>query len=58
MNGHFIVPVITLRTCNNVTKCASQAVRLKEKKQASEVIAVSCGPQACQVSFTHDIQFG
>ena len=26
-----------------------QAVRLKEKQLASEVIAVSCGPQACQV---------
>ena len=29
---------------------AVQAVRLKEKQLASEVIAVSCGPQACQVS--------
>lgn len=26
-----------------------EAVRLKEKKIASEVIAVSCGPQQCQV---------
>lgn len=26
-----------------------EAVRLKEKKLVSEVIAVSCGPQQCQV---------
>ena len=26
-----------------------QAVRLKEKKLANEIIAVSCGPAACQV---------
>jgi electron transfer flavoprotein beta subunit len=25
-----------------------QAVRLKEKKIASEIVAVSCGPAACQ----------
>lgn len=28
-----------------------EAVRLKEKKVASEIIAVSCGPAACQVCF-------
>lgn len=28
-----------------------EAVRLKEKKIASEIIAVSCGPTQCQVSF-------
>lgn len=27
-----------------------EAMRLKEKKIASEVIAVSCGPPQCQVS--------
>ena len=27
-----------------------EAVRLKEKKIASEVVAVSCGPTQCQVS--------
>ena len=27
----------------------TQAVRLKEKKVASEIVAVSCGPQQCQV---------
>ena len=27
-----------------------EAVRMKEKKLASEVIAVSCGPIQCQVS--------
>jgi electron transfer flavoprotein beta subunit len=27
-----------------------EAVRLKEKKIASEIIAVSCGPTQCQVS--------
>ena len=26
-----------------------EAIRLKEKKIAQEVIAVSCGPQQCQV---------
>ena len=26
-----------------------EAIRLKEKKIASEVVAVSCGPQQCQV---------
>lgn len=26
-----------------------EAVRLKEKKLVSEIIAVSCGPQQCQV---------
>lgn len=26
-----------------------EAVRMKEKKIASEIIAVSCGPAACQV---------
>ena len=30
-----------------------EAVRLKEKKIASEIIAVSCGPQQCQVSQCH-----
>ena len=29
-----------------------EAVRLKEKKIASEVIAVSCGPQQCQVGYS------
>ena len=28
-----------------------QAVRLKEKSLASEIIAVSCGPKECQVSY-------
>lgn len=27
-----------------------EAVRMKEKKLASEVIVVSCGPQQCQVN--------
>ena len=27
-----------------------EAVRMKEKKLASEIIAVSCGPQQCQVN--------
>lgn len=26
-----------------------EAVRMKEKKLASEIVAVSCGPQQCQV---------
>lgn len=29
-----------------------EAVRLKEKKVASEILVVSCGPQQCQVSRT------
>lgn len=28
-----------------------EAVRMKEKKLASEIIAVSCGPASCQVCF-------
>ncbi len=30
-----------------------EAVRLKEKKLASEIVVVSCGPQQCQVRFFH-----
>lgn len=29
--------------------CTTQAVRLKERGVASEVVAVSCGPLQCQV---------
>ena len=29
-----------------------EAVRLKEKKIASEIVAVSCGPTQCQVIYT------
>ena len=28
-----------------------EAVRMKEKKLVSEIVAVSCGPPACQVKF-------
>ena len=28
-----------------------EAVRMKEKKLAKEIIAVSCGPTQCQVNF-------
>ena len=28
-----------------------EAVRLKEKKIASEIVAVSCGPTQCQASY-------
>ena len=30
-----------------------EAVRLKEKKLASEIVIVSCGPQQCQVRICH-----
>lgn len=29
-----------------------EAVRMKEKKLASEIVAVSCGPQQCQVKYS------
>jgi len=29
-----------------------EAVRLKEKNIATEIIAVSCGPAQCQVKYT------
>lgn len=34
-----------------------EAVRMKEKKLASEIIAVSCGPQQCQVINYANIDF-
>lgn len=35
-----------------------EAVRLKEKKVASEIIAVSCGPQACQETLRTALAMG
>ena len=29
-----------------------EAIRLKEKKLANQIVAVSCGPAQCQVIFT------
>lgn len=34
-----------------------EAVRMKEKKLASEIVAVSCGPQQCQVINKANIDF-
>lgn len=34
-----------------------EAVRMKEKKLASEIVAVSCGPQQCQVINKDNIDF-
>ena len=31
-----------------------EAVRMKEKKIAAEIVAVSCGPAQCQVTMTRD----
>jgi hypothetical protein len=36
-----------------ITSFGQEAVRLKEKKLAEEVLAISLGPKACQVGAAH-----
>ena len=47
-----------LLTLHTTTPPPWQAVRLKEKKIASEIVAVSCGPQQCQVRSNVNTIFG
>ena len=45
----FLLTTIAIRLCKKLLLHSLQAVRLKEKGIASEIIAVSCGPAKSEV---------